>query len=109
MIQFARAGGKAGLVGFHRLHMKPLSPVQSARGAILVQTSRPQEQARRECREERVISPVQLIGALRGAPARKGRRRQRSGSGSGEGFPQISYRSRYVYFAAGPDYRYLCE
>lgn len=53
----------------------------------LRQTPRPQERAGTVRGTVRVISPAPLPGALRGVPARWGRRRRASGSGSGEGLP----------------------
>ena len=61
----ARAGGKPGLVGFHRLRLHPCRRFQSARGALLIKTSHP---VRIPFGSER-HQPRSLFGALRGVPA----------------------------------------
>lgn len=53
---------------------------------------RPQEQSRKALRDRarpkpRSTSRLCFTGALRGVPARRGRRRRETGSGAGEGFP----------------------
>ena len=60
--QPAHAGGKAGLVGFQRLHMKPCSPIQCACGAFLVKTLHPVRIPFGSVRHQ----PRSLSGALRG-------------------------------------------
>ena len=64
---------------------------ECARGPVR-KTPRPQEQDRRACGTERVISPAPLHtlflpGRCGVGPARRGRRRRPGGSGAGEGLP----------------------
>lgn len=56
-------------------------------GPFLSDTA-PSGEGRQACGTKRVISPALIIGALRGVPAGRGRRRQRSRSASGESFPR---------------------
>ena len=58
----------------------------SARGALLVRTSRPQEPAFGRAGKSASLAPL-IFRGVAGCPRRRGSRRQRSGFGSGEGFP----------------------
>ena len=65
----ARAGGKAGPVGFPRLHMKTRLPVQSACGAPH-KTPRPQEQAQRPAGPSASSAPIRFPGRCGVSPLR---------------------------------------
>jgi hypothetical protein len=80
-------GRSGGTLSPRRPGLCPCQPEAACARGPWQERPRPQEQDRRACGTERVISPAPLTGALRGVPARRGSRRRNSGSGPGEGFP----------------------
>jgi hypothetical protein len=83
-------GRSGGTLSPGRPGLCPCQPEAACARGPWQEGPRPQEQDRRACGTERVLSPAPLSGALRGVPARRGRRRRSNGSGAGEGFPQKS-------------------
>lgn len=86
---------------------KWLPKTESARGPLR-KAPRPQERIIRCAGQSASSAPLLFPGALRGVPARRGRRRRCAGSGAGEGLPlneawdpeTLSHRNKYLDVSA---------
>jgi len=90
----AGIGRSGGTLSPGRPILLPCRPEAAGAGGPKRQAPRPQEQGRRTCGTERVISPAPLPpGAMRGVPARRGSRRRELAPAQGKAFPARKVRT----------------
>ena len=92
MIGTGRSGGT---LSPGRPGLCPCQPEAACARGPWQERPRPQEQDRRACGTERVISPAPLSGALRGVPARRGRRRRHRLRRRGRPSPETALHVRH--------------